>query len=309
MFKRIAVFGLGLLGGSICRALKTIEPSVEIVAFGRDLEKLEKARIDGSVDEIQSINNVMPEGIELVIVSTPVIVSIDIIKRVLSGIGVSGDTIVIDVGSVKGPVIHEVEKSERADRFIGCHPMAGSENMGYEYSSADLFVNASVIVTPNRFNREEDIYAVCDFWRVMKARTIIVPAEFHDRVVSFTSHLPHMLSGAFINALSDYMNSESNGFQASPSEKDGVVSPERGDIKIEYFMGKGFRDFTRLSSGSPDIWTDIFLLNRENICNSLHKVIEGLQSIERLVCENENLEQGMRLFLEKAKEFRGRLSL
>jgi prephenate dehydrogenase len=74
-------------------------------------------------------------------------------------------------------------------------------------------------------------------------------------------------------------------------------------------MGKGFRDFTRLSSGSPDIWTDIFLLNRENICNSLHKVIEELQSIERLVCESENLEQEMRLFLEKARQFRGRLSL
>jgi prephenate dehydrogenase len=309
MFKRIAVFGLGLLGGSICRSLKTVEPSVDIVAFGRDLEKLEKARIDGSVDEIRSIDNVMLEGIDLVIVSTPVIVSIDIIKRVLSEIAVKGDAIVIDVGSVKGPVIREVEKSVRADRFIGCHPMAGSEYMGYEYSSADLFFNASVIVTPNRFNREEDIYAVCDFWRVMKARAIIVPAEFHDRVVSFTSHLPHMLSGAFINVLSDFVNSERNGFEASLSEMEGVVSPEGEGIDIEYFMGKGFRDFTRLSSSSPDIWTDIFLLNRENICNSLHKLIEGLQSIERLVCENENLEQGMRLFLEKAREFRGRLSL
>ncbi len=309
MFKRIAVFGLGLLGGSICRALKAIEPSVEIVAFGRDLEKLEKARIDGSVDEIQSINNVVLEGIELVIVSTPVIVSIDIINRVLSEIEVNGDAIVIDVGSVKGPVIHEVEKRERADRFVGCHPMAGSENMGYEYSSADLFVNASVIVTPNRFNRKEDIYAVCDFWRVMKARTIIVPAEFHDQVVSFTSHLPHLLSGAFINALSDYLNHDRNRLEASLSKEDEFVSPDGEDINIEYFMGKGFRDFTRLSSGSPDIWTDIFLLNRENICNSLHKVIEELQSIKRLVCENENLEQEMRLFFEKARQFRGRLSL
>jgi prephenate dehydrogenase len=309
MFKRIAIFGLGLLGGSVCKALKTVEPSVEIIAFGRDLEKLKKAQIDGNVDEIRSIENVRLNDVELVIVSTPVIASIDIINRILRETELNRDAIVIDVGSVKKPVLLEIEKSERADRFIGCHPMAGSENMGYENSSANLFVDASVIITPSRFNREEDINAVCDFWRMMNARTITIPAEFHDQVVSFTSHLPHMLASVFVTVLDDYVKSEHNSFKALLSEKAGIVSTDGEDIGIEYFMGKGFRDFTRLSSGSPDVWTDIFMLNRENICNSLAKVIEGLRVIEALVRENGDIEHDMRLFLEKAMNFRGKLSL
>lgn len=309
MFKRIAIFGLGLLGGSICKALKTAESSIEITAFGRDLEKLKKAQIDGNVDEIRSTDSVRLNGIELVIVSTPVIASIGIINRILRETELNSDAIVIDVGSVKKAVLIEIEKSKRADRFIGCHPMAGSENRGYEHSSANLFADASVIITPNRFNREVDINAVCDFWRMVKAKPITVPAELHDRVVSFTSHLPHMLASVFVSVLGDYVNDKGNGFGALPREKTGLLSTDGEDIGIEFFMGKGFKDFTRLSLGSPDVWTDIFMLNRENICRSLSQVIEGLQVIEELVRGNGDMEEGMRLFLEKARSFRGKLSL
>ena len=155
MFNTIAVFGLGLLGGSICRGIKKIHPGVRIHAYGRHPEKLEPALSSRFVDSIAGYDGISLAGVDLAVVSTPVSSSLEIINRVMAAPDLGPDTVVIDVGSVKEAIIRSVERLDRAGQFIGCHPMAGSEKMGYEHSRDDLFNGASVIITPHRLNRAE----------------------------------------------------------------------------------------------------------------------------------------------------------
>ena len=291
MLKKIAVFGLGLLGGSVCKSLKKIDRNIEIAAYGRDVRKLQKALDEGNVDSVGDINQPVLKGVDLVIVSTPVVISIDIIKDILNRPDLGDDALVIDVGSVKGVIINEVEKNNRADRFIGCHPMAGSEKIGYEYSIHDLFHNASVIITPNRFNSDNEIEKIKSFWQMNGSNVHIQSAEQHDAIVALTSHLPHIVACSVVDVLKD---------------KTGTVY-NKGDI--ECLIGNGFKDVTRISSGSPDVWTDISLLNRGNIHLSVDNLIEKLQLLLDIFNSDEFNIDKIQNYFQYVKEFRDGLSV
>lgn len=265
MFKRIAIFGLGFIGGSLCRSVKEIYPGVELFAYGRDINRLKPAVDDGIIDYADTIEKASLRGIDLIIVSTPVIVSIDIIKNILENPELEKEAIIIDVGSVKGAISREIEKCEKAAQFIGCHPLAGSEKMGYNYSISNLFEGSSVIITPGMFNKDEDIERIKNFWEELKSKVCIVPAEVHDLVVSFTSHLPHLVSSSVVKVLMDYLSDE-------PLDED-----------INTFISNGFRDVTRVSSGSPEMWCDIIELNRENILSSISNMIDVLKSLQGII--------------------------
>jgi prephenate dehydrogenase len=268
MFKKVAVFGLGLLGGSICRGLKKMNADIRISAFGRNPERLVPAQKSRVVDDIGSFDGISLSGVELAVVSTPVDSSIDIIKRILSHRELSPDAVIIDVGSVKEKIIRSVERLDRAEQFIGCHPMAGSEKMGYEYSRDDLFDGSSVIITPHDRNRENDILAVRRFWEALGALTILVTPEEHDLIVTYTSHLPHMVASSLIRVFHEFRQ-------------------DHGSDEFRAFIGKGFLDVTRISSGSPDMWRDIAALNRENICAALDSMIEELGRLRKVLSGTE----------------------
>lgn len=285
MFKKVAVFGLGLLGGSICRGLKNINADIRISAFARNPEKLEPAMKDRVVDEAGGLNAMALSGVELVVVSMPVDPSIDIIRLVLSSPELDPGAIVIDVGSVKEKIIRSVESVERGDRFVGCHPMAGSEKMGYEYSRSDLFKGASVIITPHARNRESDVRAVRTFWEALKALTITITPEEHDLIIAYTSHLPHMVASSLVRVFSNFKQERPSGNFAS-------------------FVGKGFLDATRISSGSPDMWRDIVALNRENILAALDRMIEELGVLRNAVSGAKSETKPLHDYLSMAKSIR-----
>jgi prephenate dehydrogenase len=264
MFKKVAVFGLGLLGGSICRGLKKINADTRISAIGRSPEKLEPALKDRVVDEIGGFDGMSLSGVDLAVVSMPVDPSIDIIRRILSSSELDPGAIVIDVGSVKEKIIRSVERLVRSDQFIGCHPMAGSEKMGYEYSREDLYSGSSVIITPHARNREGDVRAVRQFWEALKALTVIISPEEHDLIMAYTSHLPHIVASSLVRVFYNFKQ-------------------ERGAGDFGAFIGKGFLDATRISSGSPDMWRDIVALNRENILAALDRMIEELRILRNAV--------------------------
>ena len=290
MFKKIAIFGLGLLGGSVCKGIKRLDDGIEIIAYGRDIKKLQKAMEEGNVASVGDINHPVLKGVDLIIVSTPVVISIDIIKDILNRPDLGDDALVIDVGSVKGVIISEVEKTNRADRFVGCHPMAGSEKTGYKHSSHDLFYDASVIITPNRFNSDNEIERIKRFWQINGSRTHVLSAELHDAIVSLTSHLPHMMACSLVDILKHRTETDL----------------EMGDV--EYLVGNGFRDVTRISSGSPDVWTDISLLNRDNIYLSITVLIEKLQQLLEIFSHEEVDVDRIWRFFQNVKEYRDRLS-
>jgi prephenate dehydrogenase len=284
MFNKIAVIGLGLLGGSICRAARKINPSVYISAFGRDPSKIEKSVSEGICDEIGRIDECYLDGVDLAIVSTPVIVSIDIIREILSNKVLSSDSIIIDVGSVKGFVVNSVVDHENASRFIGCHPMAGSERVGYEYSREDLFREASVIITPSEKNLAGDIDRVKSFWDLLGARTIIASPEEHDRMVACTSHLPHMLSCLLIK----------------------VYNVFRSGKDLTGFMGNGFRDVARLSSGSTEMWRDILMTNKSHIDEVLGFLEDELEALREML-DGRNMDN-IKKWLDNVKTYKDSIS-
>jgi prephenate dehydrogenase len=285
MFKRVAVFGLGLLGGSICRGLKKINADTRISAFGRNPEKLEPALRDRVVDEAGAFEGMSLSGVELAVVSMPVEPSIDIIRRVLSSPELDPGALVIDVGSVKEKIVRSVERFGRSDRFIGCHPMAGSEKMGYEHSREDLFNGSSVIITPHARNRESDVLAVRRLWEALKALTVITSPEEHDHIMAYTSHLPHIVASSLVRVLYQFK-------QERPS----------GDFGA--FIGKGFLDATRISSGSPDMWRDIVAQNREHILAALDRMIEELGVFRDVVSEAEADAKPLHDYFSRAKSIR-----
>ena len=262
MFKRISIFGLGLLGGSICKALKQIDDSILISAYGRNVNKLVKAKENGFVDHIDDLENVSLHDVDLIVVSTPVIVSIDIITQILENESLPKEAIIIDVGSVKNKIIESIKNHPRSDQFIGCHPMAGSEKMGFDASKEDLYKNSSVIITPHEKNRENDVVKISDFWITLGAQTLIATPDSHDKMVANTSHLPHILSCVIVDILMKFGERYNH------------------DVPIKPFIGKGFQDVTRVSSGSPQMWHDITILNKQNITAIIETAIDNLKSFK-----------------------------
>ncbi|OHD63431.1 MAG: hypothetical protein A2176_01950 [Spirochaetes bacterium RBG_13_51_14] len=290
MFTNIAVFGLGLLGGSICRGLKKINPDIRITAYGRNASRLEPALKDAFVDTVGSFERISLAGVDLAVVSTPADVSVDIISRLIRHAELGPAAIIIDVGSVKEPIIRSVTGMDRSDRFVGCHPMAGSEKMGYEHSREDLFDGATVIITPHSGNRDGDIRMVREFWEGLKARTVIVKPEEHDRIVTYTSHLPHIVASSLVRVFDEFNRDQAAG------------------TDLRSFVGTGFRDVTRVSSGSPDMWRDIALLNRENILHAVVMMIDELERLKKALADGEEGSRILHEYFSAAKNVRDGLT-
>jgi prephenate dehydrogenase len=285
MFNSIAVFGLGLLGGSVCKCLKRIDPGIRISAYGRDPRKLEGALAELLIDTAGGLGDASLAGVDLVIVSTPVDSSIEIIGRLLDRPDLGASAVIIDVGSVKESIIRSVEQSSRADRFVGCHPMAGSEKMGNEYSRADLFEGASVIITPHARNSETDVRAVMGFWERLVAVTTVVSPREHDLIAAYTSHLPHLLASSLVRVFDDFRKRGGTG-------------------SIGPFIGRGFMDITRVSSGSPDMWRDIAIHNRENLIGALDRMIAELERLKELLAADDPGAPAVHEYLAGAKNTR-----
>jgi prephenate dehydrogenase len=283
MFSRIAVFGLGLLGGSICRGLRRISHNGKITAFARDPRKLTPALDDGTIDGAERIGVTGIGDADLVILCTPVFNSIELLGAILDGNELGSESLVIDVGSVKGPIVRAALCHSRADRFIGCHPMAGSEKTGYDASRADLYDGASVIVTPHEKNTRADLHRIVRFWESIGARVTEVDPDVHDSIVAHTSHLPHLLACSATHAVRGYS---------------GSMVPEIG-----HFIGNGFLDVTRIAAGSPEMWTDIFLANADKLSQAARETMRIMESVLK---ELETAKGATRLmeFFNAARDFR-----
>ncbi len=284
-FKNIAVIGLGLLGGSLCRALKKRE-GVGISAFGRDESRLKPAMDDGVIDRAGPMEQLDLSGSDLVVVSVPVTASISVIRNILVRPDLGPDAIVIDVGSVKGSLCRGIEDIPGAARFIGCHPMVGSEKMGYRHSSGSLYENAWVIITPANGNNNEDIERIGRFWRELGARTVIVEPETHDLLVAYTSHLPHIISCVTVEALMKFL------------DESGI------DRDITPFIGQGFRDVTRVAAGSPDMWREILENNSVHIADAARSSLEGMERLLELLLEKNSDMEKIGEYFSKIKKFR-----
>lgn len=286
--QRIAIIGLGLLGGSICKRVRKVFPAAVIDAYGRSPLRLEAALKDGVIDSASGLEQISLAGVDLAVVCTPVISSIDIILAMLGRDDCVPTTRIIDVGSVKSAIVKAVESSPRAGQFIPCHPMAGSEKMGYEHSRDDLFEGATVVITPHAGNAEEDIAYIGRFWEAMGASIVSMDPEAHDAIAARTSHLPHLTACALVTVLDEFRRAKSTR-------------------EIGALIGRGFLDTTRLAAGSTEMWRDIAALNSDQIFLALDRLSDEIQWLKQAVKDAPREPERVAEYLAGAKRIREEL--
>ncbi len=273
------------MGGSLCRDLKK-KGKCSITAYGRDTDRLAPALDDGVIDRMETMERIDLAGVDLVVVSIPVIASISVLRDIVAREDLEPGALVLDVGSVKGAVCSGVEGLTGAGRFIGCHPMVGSEKMGYSHSRAGLYENAWVIITPGKQNDSSDVDRIEGFWQGLGARTMITDPDHHDLLVAYTSHLPHIISCITVDALMK--------FQSDMENPNDIVP----------FIGKGFLDVTRIAAGSPEMWQDIIENNIANISAAVVKALESLKLVTDHLNEKDQGSDRLRAYFSEIKKFR-----
>jgi len=251
----VGFVGLGLIGGSIARAVRLKRPDIRITAYNRNAAVLDEALSDGIIDEKADESLGAFSKCSLVIVCVPVVTAVGFLKRLIPVCG--PDTVFSDVGSVKGDICREAEKLGLAGRFIGGHPMAGSEKTGYAASNARLIENAWYLLTPLEGVPESATKAMAELVRDIGALPLVMSPEKHDAVTAAVSHLPHIVSASLVNLVHDL---------------DGE------DRTMKTVAAGGFRDITRISSSSPQMWQEICLANSESIIKALDAYTEKLKA-------------------------------
>ena len=323
LFRKIALVGVGLLGGSLALAIRERKLAEVVQGYVRrdaSLAECERAglRNFATQDLIAAVRDA-----DLVILCTPLAQMRGLVERALPALKPAA--IVSDVGSVKGSVVAELEPivARSGAHFVGAHPMAGAEKSGVAAARADLFCNSVCVLTPGRSGTDaspvtrlasasacssdsagegagrtvtgegacptistttsaggDAVQQLETFWRALGARVLVTTPELHDELVARCSHLPHVLAAQLANYVLD----------ASHAREQPLL------------CANGFRDTTRIASGSPEMWRDIAIANREQLDRALDDFIRGLQAVQRAVKNGDG--QGLEEFFVRAKQRR-----
>lgn len=257
MIDRLAIIGVGLIGGSLARALRAAGYVREIVGYGRSLGSLQLAVELGVIDRAAVSVGGATGGADMVVLAVPV-GSIPELLKALPGTA-ADNAVVTDVGSVKQSVVEAARATlgERWRRFVPGHPLAGNEQSGVGASDAGLFRGRRVILTPEADTDTAAIKRVEAMWQAAGAQVVLMPAEAHDRILAASSHLPHVLAYALM---------------------DLVVRQDDHHAILECAAG-GFRDFTRIASSDPVMWRDICLANAAAIVRMLQRYRTDLDEL------------------------------
>jgi len=277
--KKIGFVGLGLIGGSIVRALKGKHPDYHITAFSRSQAPLLQAKEEGMLDEITTAIDENFRSLDYIFLCTPV----EYIAMYLEKIKpfISDTCVITDVGSVKGYIHKAVEDLDMEANFIGGHPMAGSEKTGYANSSALLLENAFYAITPTSKSDPKKVTEFVEMVRDMGAVPVVLDYRKHDYSVAGISHVPHLIASSLVNLVQDN---------------------DSDDQLMKMMAAGGFKDITRIASSSPEMWEQICATNPEAISDLLQKYIASLTAIKNAI-DTENKDFIHHMF-DRSKEYR-----
>ncbi len=280
LFNKVAVMGVGLMGGSLGMALRNRKLSGEVTGIFRQKDKIKKARELGAVDTgTTSIMSGLKDA-ELVIMGTPVGITVSLIKEMIPFL--EPGCIITDLGSTKSKLTREIEKILPPHLyFVGGHPMTGSEESGVEAANPYLLENAIYVLTAGSKTNINALQAVKLMVEETGAQSLVMEPEEHDLLVASVSHLPHLTAVALVNTI-----------------------PDTGaDLKKALLLAAGgFRDTTRIAMSNPHMWQDICMSNREMILKCLKAFKEQVEAMEDIL--NREKEEKIKAELEKARELR-----
>jgi prephenate dehydrogenase len=280
IIERLAIIGVGLIGGSFARALREAGAVKTVVGIGRSRSNLEEALSLGIVDEFTQDAAAGVRGAQMVFISTPVCSIPSVVAEIAPAL--SRGCIVTDGGSVKSAIVKECERLMPAGcHFVGGHPIAGTEHSGAAASFATLYKGKRCILTPTEHTDASALEVVSRLWKLTGAVVCSMEPGHHDRIFAEISHLPHMVAYSLVHAV-------------------GTADVE-GENVLSYTAG-GFRDFTRIASSDPAMWRDIALMNREALLKSVDGFSVSLAELRQRIDGSDA--EGLAEFFTIAKQFR-----
>lgn len=277
-FSKLAIIGPGLLGGSIAMAVRGKNPAARISVWARREEAAEGVKKRGIADFVSTDLQAVAADADVIVFCVPIGAMAPLAEKMAGS--VSREALITDVGSVKAPIVKSLGGifSGRA-RFVGSHPMAGSEQAGIEAARADLFEGSVCIITPEEVSPARDVEEIRQFWAMLGCEPRILSPVEHDKMIALVSHLPHLIAATLVNLVCEQNPNSLN------------------------FCGNGFRDTTRVASGPPAMWTEIFGGNRGQVRKSMQAMIEKLQQVLAFMEDDAKMQE----FLTDAKSRRDSL--
>ncbi|MEY4907929.1 MAG: hypothetical protein RL260_1647 [Pseudomonadota bacterium] len=258
MFNQLGVIGCGLMGGSFALALKRAGLVQRVVGYSKSPSTVERARRMGVIDIAAESALLAVSGSDIVLIAVPVAASEATFKAIRHM--VEPGTLFMDVGSTKRDVVDVARRvlKERIGSFVPAHPIAGKEVAGVEHADVQLYQGKQVILTPLPQTDPVMVQKATDVWAAIGCQVLRMTPENHDTAFAAVSHLPHLLAFAYFNAM-----------LAQPAGREFLS-----------LAGPGFRDFTRIAAGDPNVWRDILLSNREEILKQSQRLRHALDAFE-----------------------------
>jgi len=288
MEKKIAILGLGLIGGSIALGIKKVHNKSEIIGLDSSKSALLLGVERGIIDDFsQDLQTVVAEA-RVIFLCLPIEQNIRVLEE-LAGLNLQRHVLITDVGSTKKKIMDCAEQLFRKSttRFLGGHPMAGSHKSGVAFADENLFENAYYVLTPSgSLSDSESIFEIRDLLSGLHAKIMLMDAQEHDLVTSQVSHLPHILASCLVNQSADY---------------------SQVHHLVEKLAAGGFRDLTRIAESCESMWRDILLTNKEAIVDRVRDFQKNLSKIKQIILADEK--QAIFDFFAKAHEFRKNLPI
>ena len=278
----IVIIGLGLMGGSVAKALKNKNPEILISAFDHNDSALDLALdvgiIDKKISTLEEINKLESKDVDIVIIAVPVIESLKVFDAI-NGL-FNSDIAITDTASAKSLISNHLEENYSSPtNIILSHPMAGSHNTGVGYADEAMFYNKKVLITELLNPKDHCMQLVINLWEGLGAAVFKIDPIKHDEIMSYASHLPHVISYAVLNSIMKNSNED-----------------------ITTFSAGGLKDFVRIGGSDPKMWTDIFLSNKESILKAIDAYKDSLDELSKLL-EDGN-EKALQDLLASIKEYK-----
>ena len=280
--KSVVIIGLGLMGGSVAKALKNKNPNIFIEAFDHNESALDLALDVGIIDQklsnLEQINNLDQNSVDIIIIAVPVIESLQVYDAIKSLF--NSNITITDTASAKLLISNYLEDNYSSPaNIILSHPMAGSHNTGVGYADEAMFNNKKVLITELNNINEASEQKVSDLWKGLGAEVHKIDAKKHDEIMSYASHLPHVISYAVLSSI--------------------MTNPNKN---ITTFSAGGLKDFVRIGGSDPKMWTDIFLSNKDSIVQAINAYKDSLDNLKELF--NDGDEKALQDFLTSIKEYK-----
>ncbi|MCK4739753.1 MAG: prephenate dehydrogenase/arogenate dehydrogenase family protein [Deltaproteobacteria bacterium] len=292
-FKKVTIIGVGLIGGSLAISLKEKGMVGSVTGVGRSLPNLERAVELGVIDDFTCDATEGVKDADLIFIAVPVTSIAKVVSEASNGFKVGA--IITDGGSVKGAVIDAVKKVlPKGVHFVPGHPIAGTEHSGVEAAFLGLYTGKRCILTPTEHTDKDALKQVHRLWEAVGSDVVIMDSVSHDLILAAISHLPHVIAYSLVNTVaeSSLQHSTDSGIEESGK---GILSYSAG----------GFKDFTRIASSSPDMWTEICALNKDALLRCIDDFEGSIKQIRSLIAE-EKFDKLNQIF-SKAKKVRDSL--